>query len=76
MVHDDESPKNAKKRRSSGSDTLQYLREKAENDRGLKRQELELQRQEMTMRHAQSQQTQQQSQRMMVIMLQLLQNKQ
>ena len=76
MVHDDESPKNAKKRRSSGSDTLQYLREKAENDRGLKRQELELQRQEMTMRHAQFQQTQQQSQRMMVIMLQLLQNKQ
>ena len=76
MVHDDESPKNAKKRRSSGSDTLQYLREKAENDRGLKRQELELQRQEMTMRHVQFQQTQQQSQRMMVIMLQLLQNKQ
>ena len=28
---DDESPKNVKKRRSSGSDSLQYLREKAEN---------------------------------------------
>ena len=26
---DDESPKNLKKRRSSGSDSLQYLREKA-----------------------------------------------
>ena len=76
MVHDHESPKNAKKRRSSGSDTLQCLREKAENDRELKRQELELQRQEMTMRHTQFQQTQQQSQQMMVTILHLLQNKQ
>ena len=29
---DDEFPKNSKKRRSSGSDSLQYLREKAENE--------------------------------------------
>ena len=40
LSDDDESPKNSKKRRSSVSDSLQYLREKAENDRKLKRQEL------------------------------------
>ena len=48
---DNESSKNSKKRRSSGIDALQYLREKAENERELKRQELELQIQEMTMGH-------------------------
>ena len=52
MIDDDEYPKNSKKRRSSGSDTLQYLREKAENERESKRQELELQRHETKMRHA------------------------
>ena len=70
-----ESSKNSKKRRSSGTDVLQYLREKAENERELKRQELELQIQEMTMGHLRFQQTQQQSQQMMAIMLQLLKNK-
>ena len=40
LIDNDESPK--KRNRSSGSDTLQYLLEKAENDRELKRQELEL----------------------------------
>ena len=69
-----ESSKNSKKRRSSGTDVLQYLREKAENERELKRQELELQIQEMTMGHLRFQQTQQQSQQMMAIMLQLLKN--
>ena len=70
-----ESSKNSKKRRSSGTDVLQYFREKAENERELKRQELELQIQEMTMGHLRFQQTQQQSQQMMAIMLQLLKNK-
>ena len=37
LIDDNEFPKNSKKRRSSGSDTLQYLREKAETDRELKR---------------------------------------
>ena len=37
LIEYDESPKNSKKQRSSGSDTLQYLREKAENDRKLKK---------------------------------------
>ena len=76
MIDDDESPKNSKKRRSSGSDTLQYLREKAENERESKRQELELQRHETKMRHAKFQLTQQQSELIIAIMLQLLQNKQ
>ena len=70
-----ESSKNSKKRRSSGTDVLQYLREKAENERELNRQELEFQIQEMTMGHLRFQQTQQQSQQMMAIMLQLLKNK-
>ena len=70
-----ESSKISKKRRSSGTDVLQYFREKAENERELKRQELELQIQEMTMGHLRFQQTQQQSQQMMAIMLQLLKNK-
>ena len=39
---DDESSKISKKRRSSGSDTLQYLREKAINNKELYRLELEL----------------------------------
>ena len=52
LSDDNESPKNSKKRRSSGSDTLQYVSEKAENEGELRRQELELQRQEMAMRHA------------------------
>ena len=52
LIDDDESPKSSKKRRSSGSDTLQYLREKAENDSALNRQLLEFQRQEMAMHHA------------------------
>ena len=52
MIDDDKSPKSSKKRRSSVSDTLQYLREKAENDSELNRQLLELQWQEMAMRHA------------------------
>ena len=76
FLSDDETMKNSKKQRSPWSDTLQYLSEKAENDRDLKKQELELQRQEMAMRHGQFQNTQQQSQQMMTIMLQLLQNKQ
>ena len=75
LSEDDESPKSSKKRRSSGSDTLQYLREKAESDKELRRQELELQREEVAMRYAQFQHAQQQSQQMMAIMLQLLQNK-
>ena len=58
---DDESPKISKKRRSYWSDTLQYLLEETENDRELKRQELEFQRQEMAMRHGQFQQTEQNS---------------
>ena len=33
LIDYDESLKNSKKQRSSGSETLQYLREKAENDR-------------------------------------------
>ena len=33
LIDYDESLKNSKKQRSSGSYTLQYLREKAENDR-------------------------------------------
>ena len=76
FLSDDETMKNSKKQRSSWSDTLQYLSKKEENDRDLKKQELELQRQEMAMRHGQFQDTQQQSQQMMTIMLQLLQNKQ
>ena len=55
LSDDNEFPKNSKKRRSS--DTLQYLREKAKNDRELKRQELELLRQEIAMRQAEFQQT-------------------
>ena len=36
------SPTLSKKRRSSGSETVQFLREKMENDNNLKEQELEL----------------------------------
>lgn len=56
---DNESPKISKKRRSYWSDTLQYSREETENDRELKRQELEFQKQKMAMRHAQFHQTKQ-----------------
>ena len=45
----DESSKILKKRRSSGSDTLQYLREKAKSNKELQGQELELLRQEISM---------------------------
>ena len=57
VIDDDESPKKSKKQRSSGSDALQYLREKAENNSELKRQW----DREMAMRHAKFQQTQQKS---------------
>ena len=54
-LEDGESPP-LKKRRSSGSDTIQYLREKSEADRELRMQELEYQREELCVR--QEQQTQ------------------
>ena len=73
---DNESPKISKKRRSYWSNTLQYSRGETENDRELKRQELEFQKQKMEMRHAQFHQTKQNSQQMVEIMQQLLQNKQ
>ena len=40
------SPASCKKKRSSGSDTMQFLREKMENDNNLKKQELELRKAE------------------------------
>ena len=57
VIDDDESPKKSKKQRSSGSDALQYLLEKAEYNRELKRQW----DREIAVRHAKFQQTQQKS---------------
>ena len=85
-ILDEESPKEGKRNRSSGSDTLQYLRDKAESGREVRMEELEIQRCDKTMRshqqqrmfqmmQQQMQQAQQQNQHILAVLAQLLQNK-
>ena len=74
---DSESCQPSKRRRSSGSDTIQFLREKTDSDREMRMQELELRRNEQNI--LKEQQTNmfnamiQQNQQMMALMTQLLQ---
>ena len=77
-IEGDEAPP-GKRRRSSGSDTIQYLRDKAEADRDVRLQELELQRNELKFRQDQQNQMMQnmvqQNQQILGIVAKLLQQK-
>lgn len=80
--HDDFESPPVKRSRSSGSDTIQFLREKAESDRDIRQQELELQRSQQEQQSnmfmsmmGQMQQAQQQNQQMLGLMFQLLNKK-
>ena len=73
------SSKTPKKTRSSGSETLQYLREKSEKDQELKKQELLLKQQETSqqqnMFNTLMRQMQSQNEQMMAVMLKLVNDK-
>ena len=58
------------KRRSSGGDTISYLREKAENDFALREQELELQKEKLLLKKQKEQAAQAQNQLLMQNMMQ------